>query len=448
MENRNKINRKYKLFLPGQRIARTVAAVFLCMVIYELRGRRGMPILALIAAVSSIEPYTENIKAIARNRVIGTLIGTAWGVATLLIEQSIRGTGEAVRFIHYLIAAVGTGIVIYFCVWLHMAEVAQFAGTVFLIIVISLQGDSSVFAYAYHRMIDTLIGIAVGEVVNRIQLPRVHHTDTLYASGITNTIFGARHKISGYSLIELNRLIRDGCKFTVSTVETPASVRELLSDVDFQIPIVAMDGAVLYDMKNRVYLESVLIDPEAAHAIRGILDSHGADYFVNVLEHEILVIRHSRLQNEVMREMYVRKRISPYRNYAPVVENEDYREKTIYYFIVEAQDTVEKIIAEVRSAPWAERVRISEDDREIPEGYRCIRILPKDASKENMLKRLVEMVGVDKTITFGSAEGRYDVLIHDANKDIMVKELKRRFEPVSIKGWRNIFLRDRNLKGD
>ena len=30
--------------------------------------------------------------------------------------------------------------------------------------------------------------------------------------------------------------------------------------------------------------------------------------------------------------------------------------------------------------------------------------------------------------------GRYDVYIEEANKDLMVKELKRRFEPVSLKG--------------
>ena len=55
----------YKFFMPGQRIVRTVIAVFLCMLVYEARGRRGMPIFALIAAVMCIQPYTKNMKAIA-----------------------------------------------------------------------------------------------------------------------------------------------------------------------------------------------------------------------------------------------------------------------------------------------------------------------------------------------------------------------------------------------
>ena len=76
---------RHKLFLPGQRIVRTVGAVMLCMIVYELRGRRGMPIFALIAAVMCIQPYTKSMMAIARRRVIGTLIGAGWGVCTLLL---------------------------------------------------------------------------------------------------------------------------------------------------------------------------------------------------------------------------------------------------------------------------------------------------------------------------------------------------------------------------
>ena len=68
----------------------------------------------------------------------------------------------------------------------------------------------------------------------------------------------------------------------------------------------------------------------------------------------------------------------------------------------------------------------------------CIRIFPAQATKERMLARLQEIVGAKNTVTFGSYKGRYDVYIENADKDLMVKELKRRFEPVSIAGWRNI----------
>ena len=162
--------KQHKLFLPGQRIVRTVVAVLLCMLIYEARGRRGMPIFALIAAVMCITPYTRDTKAIAKRRVVGTLIGAGLGVITLLLEFRLFRMKEPDGIIHYAIAALGTGVVIYFTVWLRLTDIAQFAGIVFLIVVITQTGSSNVFQYAYHRIIDTLIGIAIGECVNRVHL--------------------------------------------------------------------------------------------------------------------------------------------------------------------------------------------------------------------------------------------------------------------------------------
>lgn len=431
--------KKHKLFVPGQRILRTVAAVMLCMIVYELRGRRGMPIFALIAAVMCIQPYTRSMKAIAQRRVIGTLIGAGWGVITLLLEQALRGIPDPDDILHYLIAAIGCGIVIYFTVWLNLAEMAQFAGIVFLIVVITQTGSGNVFVYAYHRIVDTLIGLVVGEVVNRLHLPRVRNTDILFASGVTNTIFEEGHKISGYSLIELNRLIEDGCKFTVDTIESPASVHELLRDVDFRLPIIGMDGAILFDIKSRTYLEAVMLDPEAADGICHLLEEDEVEYLMTTLEHNVLIYRYGEIKNEALREVVERKRVSPDRNFALRLPDVSYMDKTIYFFILDTAEKADLAAEKIQSMPWADKIRIHVDERHVPEGYRCIRIFPAEATKERMLAKLQEMVGAKKTVTFGSYQGRYDVYIENANKDLMVKELKRRFEPVSLSGWRNMF---------
>lgn len=433
------MKQSHKFFLPGQRIARTAAAVMLCMLIYEVRGRRGMPIFALIAAVMCIQPYIKDIRAIAQRRIIGTIIGAAFGVIALLAEQAAFGWQEPGGIIHYIIAALGTGIVIYFAVWLNLANMAQFAGIVFLIVVITQAGSENVFLYAYHRIIDTLIGITVGELVNRIHLPRIHNTDTLFASGITNTIFGDGKKLTGYSLFELNRLIEDGCKFTVDTIETPASIRELLHDVDFRLPIIAMDGAVLYDMKEREYLKVIFMEREAVSGTYSLLNELGVEFFMTTLDQQMLIIRHGELRNEAIREHYSRKRVSPYRNYAQRISESDYLDKTIYFFLLDREDAVEKALKEIRTASWSDKIRIKRDERHIPDGYMCVRIFPAAATKESMLAVLKELSGASETVTFGSEKGHCDVYVENSDKDLMVKELKRRFEPVSLKGWRNIF---------
>ena len=55
-----------------------------------------------------------------------------------------------------------------------------------------------------------------------------------------------------------------------------------------------------------------------------------------------------------------------------------------------------------------------------------------------MLEQLRRYVGAPRTVTFGSDPGECDVLIVDAAHGRMVKELKKRYAPVSLKGWKNI----------
>ena len=52
---------------------------------------------------------------------------------------------------------------------------------------------------------------------------------------------------------------------------------------------------------------------------------------------------------------------------------------------------------------------------------------------------MMKQCGLTKRITFGSRPGACDVTIRNTDKDRMVKELKKRFEPVDPRGWRNIF---------
>ena len=68
-----------------------------------------------------------------------------------------------------------------------------------------------------------------------------------------------------------------------------------------------------------------------------------------------------------------------------------------------------------------------------------MKIYEANTSRETMLGKLEEIMGTTETVTFGSIPGKYDVYIRDGDRDLVVKELKRRFEPVDLRGWRNIF---------
>ena len=50
-----------------------------------------------------------------------------------------------------------------------------------------------------------------------------------------------------------------------------------------------------------------------------------------------------------------------------------------------------------------------------------------------MLKYLKNYLGIEKTVTFGSIEGRYDVIVGVGDTNKVVREIKKRYEPVSFK---------------
>ena len=125
---------------------------------------------------------------------------------------------------------------------------------------------------------DTLIGVFLALIVNSVHLPRGKNTDVLYVSGIEDVMLTGEELLTDYSKVELNRIIDTGANFTVATIRTPASVMESLSDIHLKLPIIAMDGAVLYDLKDNRYLKTYSMSYNKAQKIIEILREEDVNF--------------------------------------------------------------------------------------------------------------------------------------------------------------------------
>lgn len=426
-----------KIPLPGQRIFRSLIAILLCFVVYSLRGRQGMPFYSAIAALQCIQQYTRSMKSVARRRVIGTFMGAAWGLLTLLIALRIRENTIPDEMLHYAVVSIITALVIYSTVILKIQDMAYFSSVVFLSITMNHITDANPYLFVFHRTLDTVIGVVIAEIVNRVHLPRMRNTDTLYVSGIQDTIFGTGKKISNYSKVELNRLIEDGCLFTVSTIQTPATIRELLPDVNLPLPVIAADGTLLFDMKKREILRAFYFCPEIAAKLRAFLEAEEADFFLNQAEHNTLMVRYGAMKSDAIRTLYEQKRQSVYRNFAPL--QGEHVQRVLYFLLADEEDKLRYVIDRLEKEDWASEVRITYDREQSHGSWQCVKLLPAESSQEKLQEELMAQLGIKKKLCFGSMSGACDVPIQNVDKDLMVKELKRRFEPVDIRGWKNIF---------
>lgn len=77
--------------------------------------------------------------------------------------------------------------------------------------------------------------------------------------------------ISPFSKVELNRMIDDGMRFTISTKRTPASLLEPLSDIKLNYPVIVMDGAALYDVNRNEYVKEYVISPVTANELNRLI---------------------------------------------------------------------------------------------------------------------------------------------------------------------------------
>ena len=425
-----------KLSLPGQRIFRTMVAVWICLLIYLLRGQKGLVVFSAIAAMQGIQPYTKDMRTVILRRIVGTIIGAFWGLLLLLIELELISIGEPSEVLHYFLVGLGVGIVIYSTVLFNVRDWASFSAVTFMSVTITHLTDANPYLFAFNRLVDTLIGVGVAEIVNRIQLPRSRHTDTLFVSSVSNLLAGENHKLSPYSRVELNRMIEDGAKFTLSTIHTQARIRELLPGVNLRYPMVIMDGAALYDMNTMEYLRTTPMSEEKARRVIEWAHGRGLSFFNNSVSDNLLVIQFSELGNEAIRKLYEKKRLSPYRNF--INSPRDTVENVLYLQIVAPEEEVEPLLAELNAQPWAGDYRFTLRECEI-EGYGYLLIYDYSVSRESMLRELEKLMGTKQTVTFGGVPNKYDVYIRDADKNLFVKELKKRFEPVDLRNWKTAF---------
>lgn len=380
----------------GMRMIKTAVAVAICFLISILTGGDGKPIFSGIAAIICMQPYVEHSVDVAFNRIIGTVIGAVFGLAAATLMLQIPTGFE---YLKYLVVSFAIIPVLYTTVILKKPGASALAGVVLLSI--TLTNDTSPpIMNAVNRSIETIVGILVSLGVNMAHLPRRREKDFLFVSGFDGAIYGEKTGITPYCIFELNQLLRDGMAFTIATERTPASLMADLGSINFELPIIAMDGAVLYDMKEKRYLACHGLSKEMTARIEEFLGEQDLHYFLNVVWQDVLLIYYHDFKNEEEEKLYKQLRLSPHRNY---VYGERPEDGNVVYFLLVVQDKVAELVTErLLEMDTQQELLFLKDKSETPEGYCHLKIYHKNATKEYMMYKLLETMPQKKTVVFGS----------------------------------------------
>ena len=413
----------------GARIIKSSLGSLICVGIYFIRELlpigSGIPFYSILAVLWCTQPYTNTTLDKAKQRTFGTFLGAAYGLVFLLVFRALGGGTKAAV---YTMACLMLIPILYTTVLLEKRNASYFSCVVFLTIAINHSFDENPYLFAFNRVLDTLIGIGVAVLLNTVHRPVKQKENILYVSGIDSVLVSSREVMIPYNKVELNRLIAQGVHFTISTIRTPASMMEPLSGIDLKLPVVAMDGAVLYDIRENRYLDVFALEQAAAVRVEAMIEAEGAHAFVNVLRDNTLLIYYGELRNDAERDMFARLHRSPYRNYTgKSYRNEAEREQVLYIMALTWTDHAERIAGRIRGEP-GEAGRVMRQPASDCDGYTYLTVYAADACKANMLKILQKRIGAEKVITFGSIPGQYDVYVDDDGGNSAVKMLKKLYE--------------------
>ena len=409
----------------GARIIKSSVAVALCMVIYFFRTLlpigNGIPFYSALAALWCLQPYSNSTKNNAGQRSTGTFIGAAYGLAFIVL---LRFFGLSEPIIVYLLASVIIIPVIYLTVITDNRNASFFSCVVFLSIALTHSFDENPYLFVLNRVLDTFIGIGVGLAVNNFHLPIKHDSETLYVSGIDSVLIPDDHSVNAFNKVELNRMIESGVKFTLSTIRTPAEVKSLMKGVNLKLPIIVMDGAAMYDLNKREYLEAEFLQADICEQAERIIAYHGMHCFVNVMYDATLLIFYGELWNTAEKDLYETHKHSPYRNYIrDIFRRHDASERVLYLTVLDEITKIANLEKQLVHELGA-LARITVTDSEY-DGYQYLKVFSSAASKKHMLVKLKSHTGCDNVVTIGSIEGKYDVYIGDGGGNATIKKLKK-----------------------
>lgn len=407
----------------GLRIIKSSVGVFLGFIIYYLRGCQGTPFYTSLAVLWCMRSNIKDSRIMAKQRVIGTFIGGIYGFIILLLVLNLHLT----QFMNLMISSFMIIPIIYTTLLIKKKNASYFACVVFLSIVVNHYTDANPYLFVFNRILDTLIGIILSLIINQMHIPRRKNKDILFVSGIDDVLLNSNHFISDYSLRQINCMIDDGMLFTVSSMQTVPVILENTKGIHIQLPVIAMNGAVLFDIQKKKYIKKIEIPYDLSKTVIDFIRKQGFHVFINSIYDDSWLIYYSDFQNDVEKMIYHQLKTNPYRNYMKhdLIEGEN----TVYLLVIDEKAKVEKLYHDMLQQLDTSQLRLLCYDSQDYPGYAYLKIYDHLATRAHMLEELMDLLDVQKVKTFGSLPNCYDVTIDNQNGNLVAKTLDRLYQP-------------------
>ncbi len=197
----------------------------------------------------------------------------------------------------------------------------------------------------------------------------------LYVSDLDGTLLNMNQELNISTINKLNNLIEKGINFTVATGRGD-SIRTILKDVHFKLPVMILNGTLNYDFTKKEYLNAKPIPNEKVLELMNLLGNFNTKTF------EVQTI----INNKV-------KRFS--------IANWDKSSKVLainLLFAEKRKEELSNILNKIQGINFFIHKKVYST------GECFCDIILENVSKASRLKEFKEQYGFDRVISFGDSE--------------------------------------------
>ena len=222
----------------------------------------------------------------------------------------------------------------------------------------------------------------------------------LFVTDLDGTLLNSNKEVSIKSTEILNKLIDNGVNFTVATARTPATVVDLLQDVNLKLPAVLMNGVLLYDIKEEKYINIKEIGKDTVDKVFDVLNKFDKNAMVYGIRNNHLWVYHKEFEYSWEYNFYKERADRKQKTFLKV---ENYQEcinesKIINFIVFDKYEKIKGIYEELKKIDEIS-VEYYEDIYE--KGCYFLEAYSAEASKANGIRLLSDYIEHDKLICCG-----------------------------------------------
>lgn len=227
--------------------------------------------------------------------------------------------------------------------------------------------------------------------------------NTVFVSDLDGTLLNKDAVLSDFTVKALNDCIKSGLKFTIATARTIESVKHIMKDIPISLPMILMNGVLLYDPLTLSYTQIFSISRDDYLFCTEKIKETGAGAFSYTLDNKSSMMTHYEELKTPQMQQFFDERQQKYRKPFNKVESleglddGDYGD-IIYLTLLDVKEKLEPIYQAIKSRSKLETAYYSDI---YSDGLWYLEIFSSSATKKNAAVELRRQTNAVTMVGFG-----------------------------------------------